>query len=632
MPNPLLKYFYRSLAIVFCYALGVTFFVANYNPYRWYFDLYVIVLIFVFSWVLVYVYWTLRSGGDEQMHPGSPDFKSQNPERESGLVDSISKSEIDKNIVVKEGYRAKYQKPAEELSTSLIASEAKMDVRGMIQVPEKFMACVDSQNYPQIWPSKSDAGFVAFEEATETVVKGVSERKFFEKLDQVFPSCVSVSGSLPVPGTQIGRVYSPDGIFEFHDVRFVIEVDEPYSGVTRRPTHYENSYDVDRNRVFNESGWMVVRFAEEQIVKQLDECIFFLVDLIRLLDPRAPFSASAQKWPDPIAVWTYDEALKMVEEKYRESYLGISFDVKEEEKPNVIEYSTDTGRKEVPQTNSDVDTTFIRRESGSEVDERSLPAYGDRQSLTRPVSRSSRSSSLGSHSHRSSSSIHTNKAERHSPSALEVKIRDVIASGNHLKFRYGGDIGVVKPQRISTEEEVTYLYGRELVSGKVRKFVLNRIDTLGVKEIVQARQEVESGASYSAISSAIKHVIDHGYVATMHYSKSPGEVKVHRISSVKNSLEYNNCIEAYSEEGNGYLTFSKRKIDSIVVLAVNKWGSSYKLFGHPEDYIENRNIERKSSTTSSGASSYAKEAGSSGCLVFLLLGGGGVLSILYFLI
>jgi hypothetical protein len=159
----------------------------------------------------------------------------------------------------------------------------------------------------------------------------------------------------------LDKEYGEENVFEFHSIGtyehssfrstltiadfvlqipntglvFVIEIDEPYSSQYFSPTNYieegsqeNNDYwptftDVDRDNSFMNCGWAVLRFTENQVIKNGKVCI----DLINKF---ADFLLQKSDWDNLYACieiigaqkrWTKSEASKMMYDEFRESYL-----------------------------------------------------------------------------------------------------------------------------------------------------------------------------------------------------------------------------------------------------------------------------------------------------------------------
>lgn len=125
--------------------------------------------------------------------------------------------------------------------------------------------------------------------------------------------------------------YLPDILFEFRIgnqfLRVDIEIDEPYVGKDGTPIHYIESNDKTRDAYFLINSWIVIRFAEEQIVKNPDECFHFI--LYTLHDC---IFYGKKYWQEEIIPllpiikrWTEAEAHAMAFRRYRNTYIKKDF-------------------------------------------------------------------------------------------------------------------------------------------------------------------------------------------------------------------------------------------------------------------------------------------------------------------
>ena len=95
---------------------------------------------------------------------------------------------------------------------------------------------------------------------------------------------------------------------------------------SRKPTHcVDQPQDSQRNSFFLEGNWIVIRFAEEQVVRYPESCCKQIAIAIALIGIK-PYQ---KKFPDVPAVprmrqWTKRQASKMAKSKYRERYLAIN--------------------------------------------------------------------------------------------------------------------------------------------------------------------------------------------------------------------------------------------------------------------------------------------------------------------
>lgn len=148
-------------------------------------------------------------------------------------------------------------------------------------------------------------------------IKGESEKAFELTLNFWFPERVFTNYSFESPAKIIP--FSPDFIYQDNNnLHIDIEIDEPYSTIDRKPLHhllFDDYYmDSARDRFFSDKkGWIVVRFAEEQIKNQRNECCKVIAHIIYVLTGDEYFSNRLKEYsfPKPIKRWTYEEALEM---------------------------------------------------------------------------------------------------------------------------------------------------------------------------------------------------------------------------------------------------------------------------------------------------------------------------------
>jgi hypothetical protein len=167
--------------------------------------------------------------------------------------------------------------------------------------------------------------------------KGLAEETFGLSLNKYFPNEIITDKGI-VTSQFKNPNFTPDFVFSHltSNLKIDIEVDEPYTLETREPIHYrylkrENhkfeiiNTDQYRNDCFSNNTWFIVRFTEEQVLKQPDECCHLLADLIETLtqDTKYKDKFTRIKYPRQVKSWTIKHSIKLAEESYRESYLGL---------------------------------------------------------------------------------------------------------------------------------------------------------------------------------------------------------------------------------------------------------------------------------------------------------------------
>lgn len=112
--------------------------------------------------------------------------------------------------------------------------------------------------------------------------------------------------------------YYPDFIYKCDEYGIIIdiEIDEPYTLETRRPIHIVH-YDKERNDFFVLNHWAVVRFSEQQILQNLDECLELLNGFICSIkrgetEMHIPSSIQLPRWDE-------DASLEMIKRRVREN-------------------------------------------------------------------------------------------------------------------------------------------------------------------------------------------------------------------------------------------------------------------------------------------------------------------------
>lgn len=153
--------------------------------------------------------------------------------------------------------------------------------------------------------------------------QGVSEEEFMRYLQCYFPSTVQgVQFKIPMSK----KSYSADFtiVHNISGIGIDVEVDEPYAGLSLKATHcWDKDSDRRRNQLFNEWGWIVVRFTEKQVVQAPLSCCKFIAMVIAQVTGDRSFLELLESQPDllPVKPWTTKEARRMAKERYRQSYL-----------------------------------------------------------------------------------------------------------------------------------------------------------------------------------------------------------------------------------------------------------------------------------------------------------------------
>ena len=118
--------------------------------------------------------------------------------------------------------------------------------------------------------------------------------------------------------------YSPDICYIYQGIYIDIEVDEPYYFKDGQyyPYHgYDQWRDANRNEFFTHRSWIVIRFAEEQVVKYPDRCVKEICKVInQFTEESIPSSLANVNDLEPIPRWTTEDAEVMIEKRHRNFY------------------------------------------------------------------------------------------------------------------------------------------------------------------------------------------------------------------------------------------------------------------------------------------------------------------------
>ena len=160
--------------------------------------------------------------------------------------------------------------------------------------------------------------------------KGFSEDFFENKLKVIFKNKIEIITDYCLDNN--GIIYEPDFTIKYsikgQALLIDLEIDEPYEGISsiknRKPIHTVNT-DNDRNRIFTQNGWHVIRFTEHQIVNMPDESCKFIADYIFSFDPDFIVPKAIENIRDIEfeKAWSIQDAISWSLDLYREKYLNI---------------------------------------------------------------------------------------------------------------------------------------------------------------------------------------------------------------------------------------------------------------------------------------------------------------------
>lgn len=216
--------------------------------------------------------------------------------------------------------------------------------------PNHFFEQDELYTYPVVKMPREES-YLKLPRKGRAMGKGYKESSFHKAILASIPEVeVGVDLHLLIP--YYNSPYEPDIVLINSNLNLYIdiEIDEPYDGYYRFPTHCFNQDDNDdalikkdhtRDLFFTESGWVVIRFTERQIHTQEAQCIAYIQDVLNsIVNERFDESSSCISEPQ----WKYQQALRWEKERYREKYLGIEkFDKQNTNAAFVIDINASEG-------------------------------------------------------------------------------------------------------------------------------------------------------------------------------------------------------------------------------------------------------------------------------------------------
>jgi hypothetical protein len=355
--------------------------------------------------------------------------------------------------------------------------------------------------------------------------RGVSERNFYNVLKAHFGRKILIEHRVELHGAR--HDYEPDIILHIPEknLRIDIEVDEPYSGVSRKPMHWMGSYDDDRDVFFSNNGWIVVRFAEEQVVKQPESCAAFLAGIIdTLLNSQLRASIGDRPSLTPVGRWSREEAIEMANANYREGYLCIEFATNvDEELYEEIEYEKGVVRD----NNRDVNAELISRNTG----------------LTELLD------------------IHIQ---------LLNDINECIGTELYILFRTQGRIKLLKPKNIKYQRARIYVEGYEEIDQREDKVEIRQIEK-GWAQVSDVMERAGTCHDIDKLKIDFGYAIEHQRIVQISYTSFGNESTMRSLSMIqpieRTGEEY---IRAYCHLRSAGRTFRLDRIQSYRVLALQR--------------------------------------------------------------
>ncbi len=153
---------------------------------------------------------------------------------------------------------------------------------------------------------------------------------FYKTLKNFFPDNILINYTLEQ--NLNNNQFTPNYIVANSDLKLYIdiEIDIPYLLDTHHPQDYINKKDyqsiytrANHDMFFSNAGWIVIHFAEEQIIKYPESCCKHIAQIIfNITDDNTSLQKfNTVKTLTEIPMWNYSQAVILASQNYRENYL-----------------------------------------------------------------------------------------------------------------------------------------------------------------------------------------------------------------------------------------------------------------------------------------------------------------------
>lgn len=248
----------------------------------------------------------------------------KSPEHVHTIIQSVEKNQPSSS---KKTTRQKELSP-KEFAKQIIKSEPNQNQTNDLRIlfsPNSHFEQGEQYLYPVVKMPKHNS-ILKLPRNGRSNQKGYKENDFFIKLKQDITD-IEMTNNVHMLIPNFNKPYEPDIVLYDKNLNIYIdiEIDEPYDGYYRYPTHFINpddevKQDNIRDLFFTESGWIVIRFTEKQVHCQVNECIAYIKNVLDTLYSR---NFIILKTCQEERQWDYNQCIQWQKIYYREKYLGI---------------------------------------------------------------------------------------------------------------------------------------------------------------------------------------------------------------------------------------------------------------------------------------------------------------------
>ena len=193
-----------------------------------------------------------------------------------------------------------------------------------------FKGTTNTSSYPILLSPKKGC-IVRSHKLIKTGRRGYKEALFQAAIESYFGNEFQILGDARLDTGRESRPFEPDiAIIDKKynsNLRIDIEIDEPYAGISRQPTHCIGE-DIFRDNYFKDRGWIVIRFSEYQVHLSEGSSLKFIAETIKAAIPNYIIPSDLSKLPSLAKdeLWDTLQAQKWEKDNYRENYLEHDFE------------------------------------------------------------------------------------------------------------------------------------------------------------------------------------------------------------------------------------------------------------------------------------------------------------------
>jgi hypothetical protein len=235
------------------------------------------------------------------------DKSKQNTSKKKEQLTELAQGELEKQIIKSE--------PNNEQSNDL----------KILFTPNNYFIQEEKYQYPVVKMPKQN-NVLKLPRLGRSNQRGYKEYDFFNEM-KLHISDIEITDNVHMVIPNYNKPYEPDIVLFDKKLNLYIdvEIDEPYDGYYRYPTHFidpedESKKDYIRDLFFTESGWIVVRFTEKQVHCEALRCIDYIKNIIYSINNRSFIKDVKCEMENQ---WDYNQCIKWQKINYREKYLGI---------------------------------------------------------------------------------------------------------------------------------------------------------------------------------------------------------------------------------------------------------------------------------------------------------------------